>query len=74
MRKKDRINSAPELVEACRDRIDQRLCYFRDEKGEKKHGIIHKVYAARFCDQIRCLVASDDGIFYYKDVNDVMPH
>lgn len=68
--------SRPEQVERWRQQIDQCLCRGVSDSGRPRHGIIHKVYAARNYDGVRCLVAWDsltDGnpVFLHHDVLDV---
>lgn len=74
MKKTGRVRSSDVFVNRFRERMEEKLCYFRTESGIKKHGIVHKVFAARFYDGVRCLVASDDGVFYYRDVLEVDVH
>ena len=74
MKAKDRIDSTPEKVSYVEGRMAECLCWFHTEGGKRQHGIVHKVFAARNYDGIRCLVASDDGVFSYHDVLEVDAH
>jgi len=75
MAKFKRHYSTPEMVERWRSKIDQCLCHYTTPSGRKRHGIIHKVFAARHYDGVRVLVASDEGgVFTYHDVLDINAH
>ena len=65
-----RFHSTPEKVAGLQNRMEECLC----RMGERR-GIVHKVYAARFYDGIRALVAWDsltegNPVFKYHDVLD----
>lgn len=74
MKKKDRVHSSEEKVDHLKNRMEECLCWFHTDSGKRKHGIVHKVFAARNYDGIRCLVASDEGVFSYHDVLEVDVH
>jgi hypothetical protein len=73
-----RVRSTPEKVDDWRRKYDQRFCSGCTGSGKRRHGIIHKVFAARGYDGVRCLVAWDslaggNPVFDYHDVLDIDP-
>ncbi len=66
-----RIHSSPEKVAFHQNRMEECLC----QQG-KRRGIVHRVYAARFYDGIKALVAWDSStggnpVFNYHDILDI---
>lgn len=66
-----RSASSPENVTFHQNRMEERLC-----RQNKRRGIVHRVYAARFYDGIKCLIAWDsttggNPVFSYHDIIDV---
>ncbi len=66
-----RVHSSPEKVAHHQGRMEECFC-----KQGHRHGIVHRVYAARFYDGIRCLVAWDsltggNPVFGYDDIIDI---
>ena len=71
MAKLARIYSSPEKVAYTKRKMEKCLC-----RMENRRGIVLKVFAARFYDGIRALVAWDsmtggDPVFRYHDVLEI---
>ena len=71
MGKLKRIHSSPENVAYHQNRMEECLC-----RREERRGIVLKVFAARFYDGIRALVAWDpltggNPVFAYYDILDI---
>lgn len=79
MARLQRFHSTPDKVDDWRRKYDQRFCRGCTESGTRRNGIIHKVFAARYYDGVRCLVAWDsltggNPVFGYHDMADIDPY